>query len=234
MVNQAKLDVSFLSRALFVKQEKIHPRIHARYLDKYLGYKIPKIELKLLQKYSSYERSVDESNRKQHYQGTQTWIGLNPQILQTPYNDIYEALLLLKEHNISHVVDIGAGYGRVGLVLNSLYPEARFTGFEIIRQRQVEGNRIYEKYGLDQCHLKLQNVLEKDFELPLADIYFIYDFSEKEDVDLILECLAKIKFNKKFFLFIRGDRTDSLIKSKFGHIWKNQILLKNSDLRIIY
>ena len=128
---------------LFENDGKIHSRMHAKKLDKILGYKVTKIEVKLHQKYRSYDRFNDESNKKQHYKGAQTWIGLHPQVLQTPYCDIYQALLTAKDMNIEHVVDIGAGYGRVGVVLNALAKEAKFTGYEVVKERQAEGNRIF-------------------------------------------------------------------------------------------
>lgn len=116
------------SSSLFKRQDKLHPQVHAKHLDKTLGFRIPKIEVKLLQKYRAYDQVIDTSNKKRHYEGSQTWIGLHPQALQTPYNDIYEALSLLKGQNIEKVVDIGAGYGRVGIVMNSLFPTAAFLG----------------------------------------------------------------------------------------------------------
>ncbi len=77
---------------LFERNLNIDSRIHAKRLDRILGYSIPKIEVKLLQKYRAYYKGNDKTSRKTHYEGTQTWIGLHPQVLQTPYNELYEAL----------------------------------------------------------------------------------------------------------------------------------------------
>lgn len=221
-----------LSHDLLCNKEKIHARLHAKSLDKSLGYKIPKIEVKLLQKYRAYDRFNDDSNRKQHYQGTQTWIGLHPQALQTPYCDIYEALTFLKDVEVKHIVDIGAGYGRVGIVQSVVFPESRFTGYEILKQRQAEGNRVFTKFGLDNCNIELVNVLEQDFILPQAEVYFIYDFSEIEDVYEILETLSRRVDEYEFYLIIRGDRVDRLLKNKFKNIWRSFIFLESSDLKI--
>lgn len=209
-----------------------HPRLHAKRLDKILGYKIPKIEVKLLQKYRAYDRYNDDSNKKQHYKGTQTWIGLHPQALQTPYCDIYEALSLLKDSKIEHIVDIGAGYGRVGIVTNVLYPTAKFTGFEVVKQRQVEGNRVFKKLGVKNSKIELKNVLDSSFDLPEADIYFIYDFSEQDDVFQILKALTSQIQQNNFYLIIRGDRVDHLMKHKFKHIWRRHVSLNSSGLKI--
>ena len=208
-----------INRQTFVNQENMHPRMHAKFLDKELGYRIPKIEEKLLKKFSAYDKAVDISNKKQHYQGTETWIGLHPQILQTPYCDIYKALELLSDKDIRHVVDIGAGYGRVGLVLSVLMPEAQFTGYEIVKQRRSEASRIFTKLKLKNSAIELQNVLEDSFEIPEADVFFIYDFSEREDVNIILRKMLERMRNREFYLITKGDRVDYLMKYIFNNEW---------------
>ena len=223
---------ALINHSVLENPSGLHPRLHAKSLDKALGYKIPKIEVKLLQKYRAYDRHNDDSNKKQHYKGTQTWIGLHPQALQTPYCDIYEALSLIKNLKIKHVVDIGAGYGRVGVVLSVLYPNAKFTGYEIVKQRQMEGNRVFKKLGVNNSEIELKNVLDLDFDLPEAEIYFIYDFSEQEDIFQVLQTLSLKTQNKIFYLITRGDRVDYLMKHKFKHVWRLHMSLNSSDLKI--
>ena len=41
-----------------------------------------------------------------------------------------------------HVVDLGAGYGRMDFVLKSLDPRIEFTGYELVKERVQEGNKI--------------------------------------------------------------------------------------------
>lgn len=216
----------------FRRVDEVHPRNHAKWLDRELGYKIPKIEEKLLQKYRAYYKSNDDSNKKQHYEGTQTWIGLHPQALQTPYNDIFDALDLLQEFDIEKVVDIGAGYGRVGLVMNSLFPMARFIGYEILKQRSIEANRVFEKFNLVNCEILLENVLEDDFELPKAQVYFIYDFSEMMDICKILDVLVSRINDYNFFLITKGDRVDYLLNKKYKQFWMANGFLNSGELKI--
>ena len=221
-----------LTHETLVKKGHENPRLHAKAVDKFVGFKIPKIEVKLLQKYRAYDRVSDDSNKKQHFKGTQVWIGLHPQALQTPYCDIYDAFAFLKDIPIEHVVDIGAGYGRVGLVLSVLYPKAKFTGYEVVKQRQLEGNRVFSKLGLLNSYIEHRDVLDPGFRLPQADVYFIYDFSEKEDVLLILKKLVQKIPGKKFYLIVRGERVDYLMKYKFKQIWKCCFKMRESDLKI--
>lgn len=216
----------------FKKIDSTHPRLHAKELDRLLGYKISKIEHKLTQKYRSYDQQNDCSNKKQHFQGTQTWIGLHPQALQTPYNDIFEALSLIKNLQVDRVVDIGAAYGRIGLVMNALFPLAQFTGYEILRQRQAEGNRIFKRLNLLNCEIVNTNVLDDDFVLPKAQVYFIYDFSEMEDISKILDELLTRMNEYSFFLITKGDRVDYLLNRKYKQFTQANGVLDTGQLKI--
>lgn len=226
------MKVDVLNSQTYSRTKNLHARLHAKYLDKEIGFKVSKTEAKLLRKYRAYDKQNDDSNKKQHYPGTQTWIGLNPNALQTTYNDIYDAFMILKEFNIEKVIDIGAGYGRVGLVMNSLIPKAQFIGYEIVKSRQLEGERIFEKYGLDNCQIINLNVLDEDFKLPQADIFFIYDFSELEDLGQILRKLAKRISHKNFFLITHGERIDYLMSNKYQEFWVKNGLLNLGELKI--
>lgn len=221
-----------LSKEVFSNNREVHPRLHAKDVDRLLGYKITKIEEKLVQKYRAYDISNDESSRKKHFSGAQTWIGLHPQILQTPYCDIFKALSMFKGQQIKRVVDIGAGYGRVGLVTKTLFPNAEFLGFEIVEKRQVEGERIIRKFNLENCSINCINVLDKDFILPEADIYFIYDFSTEEDISHILKILSLRIKEYPFSLVVTGDRINNLLKKTYSHVWKNQFQVHNSHLKV--
>ncbi len=212
-------------------QQGTHPRIHARNLDKKIGYKINKIEAKLLQRYRSYDE-FSATGGTQHYEGTQTWIGLPPHVLQTPYNHIYDALMAISCYPIKRIVDIGCGYGRVGLVMNSLFPEAEFIGYEILKLRAREANRVYEKLDLANCEVLLENVLEDSFDLPVAQVYFIYDFSEMQDICVILDELVSRVNDYQFFLITVGDRVDYLIERKYKSFWKTNGFIKQGALKI--
>lgn len=222
---------SLLTRGVFTPVAGVHPRVHSKKLDKKLGFKISKIETKLSQVYRPYNLSEDPTNKKKHYKGGQAWIGLHPQALQTTYNDIYAAFTYLAGANITRVVDIGAGYGRVGLVLGSIFPDAQFLGIELVVQRVNEGNRIFEKFNLSNCEIINQNVVEDVKKLPDADVYFIYDFSVKTDIDIVLETVFEKRSNI-FYLVSHGDRVEHLMNSKYKYSWYQSEKVHNTNLRI--
>jgi hypothetical protein len=72
------------------------------------------------------------------------WAGLDPQALQTPYPEIRMMLSRLDLQPGQTIVDLGAAYGRMGLVVVGFHPEVRFIGYEVSVDRAREGNRVYE------------------------------------------------------------------------------------------
>lgn len=196
----------------------IHPRRQSKKIDRILGYKIGKIEQGLLRKYKAYFKNESEG-RKQHYEGTQTWIGLHPQVLQTPYSEILEFFTLLKPHAPKKVVDLGAAYGRVGVVMSSIFPETEFIGYEVVDQRIREARRVLDGLELANCAIENQNILEEGFDLPTADVYFIYDFSDVQDLYKILNQLSLRVFEERFFLVAKGEGIRSIIQLKFPQFW---------------
>lgn len=194
-------------------------RSFSRDLDKRLGFKISQIESKLLKKYRAFDKATDESSRKPHFIGSETWIGLNPQVLQTPYSEITHFFSYLKNKKINRVVDFGAAYGRIGLVLAALHPEAEFLGFEILKMRYDEAIRIFNALGLDKLSMSNENILDESFVVPQADIYFIYDFSDPHDLRIILKKLSEKLFKDDFYLVAKGEGVRSLIQLKYPEFW---------------
>jgi hypothetical protein len=199
----------------------------SREIDLSLGFKVSKIESKLLQKFRSYEKKDDPTNRKKKYQGAQTWIGLPPDALQTPYRDILVILDYLKDFKIKTVVDIGCAYGRFGLALQKDHIDTKFFGYEIVKKRHQEASRIIEKHNLANLEVTLCNVLNKEVKIPIAELYMIYDFSNIDDIYKIMNIISAIDSNKPRFLVIRGDRTEFLVDKFFKNIWS--LLFKKTD-----
>lgn len=194
-------------------------RSFSRDLDKRLGFRISQIESKLLKKYRAFDKTSDSSNKKKHFEGSETWIGLHPQVLQTPYSEIIHFFSYLRNKDIKKVVDFGAAYGRIGLVLAALYPDAEFTGYEIVEKRSSEATRVFGSLGLSRLSMRNQNILDECFELPSADIYFIYDFSDPHDLRVILKKLSEKLYKEDFYLVAKGEGVRSLIQLKYPEFW---------------
>lgn len=197
---------------LFLPKEGVDEKLHAEYIDKILGFEADAVELSLQDSYQAFSKiNLDDANE------TQPWIGIGAQTLQTPYCAVYRALNLIADKEIKYVVDIGAAYGRVGVVTRALFPDATFVGYEVMEERVAEGNRVFQKNEISHCDLFAKNVLDESFELPDADIYFIYDFSEPKHLQVIFDQIinrAKAG-DREFFLIIRGPGGEKLMETRY-------------------
>lgn len=177
---------------------------HSKELDTYLGLDIDSVEKKLITKVRKINQHLN----------SRTWIGLDGQLLNTPYGELYEMVMSLAPYNIESIADLGAGYGRVGIVFSSFFPEVKFTGYEFIEERVQAGNEVFYRLGLKNCQLCRRDILE-DFELPSVQLYFIYDFSNIQVLKVVLSKLSDKMFERRFFVIVRGKAVRSMVEHHF-------------------
>ena len=187
-------------------------------VDHFFGYQISDIEADLLNEAKSLRPQGSMVNFSEAlYQGHEVWIGLDPQVLNTPYVELVQLCRMLRPSQNEMVVDLGAGYGRLGLVLHSFFPETKFVGFELVESRVEEGRRILEKWKCKNAQLLCQDLMDEDFKLPVAQYYFIYDFGKVSHIRRILEKLEKYADHSHFKVIARGKGVRSIIEHE--HKW---------------
>lgn len=213
-----KLLINFPDFFQAPKPNEVISRQHSQYLDRILGFRIKYIEEMLLAEAQGFEPegSVNSWGPGLH-DGAQTWVGLDLETLQTPYSEILRIFHLLKLKPYQQVIDLGAAYGRMGMVLGGLYPKNTFTGFEFVKARVDEGMRVYLELGLKRSELKTQDLFAKDFSLPEADIYFIYDYGQVEHINHTLQQVSLISRKRPVKLVVRGKFTNEIIAQ--NHPW---------------
>lgn len=158
-------------------------------IDHALGFNIKHIEEILQSKAKGLapDKQFDQWGPTLHG-GAQTWVGLDFQILQTTYHDLKSIFEIIKPKNGECIIDLGAGYGRLGIFLQHFYPRTKFVGIELVQERVDEGNRILEKLKSTNKKLIAFDLSELT-ELPAGDIFFIYDFGSVTHIKKILEIL---------------------------------------------
>jgi hypothetical protein len=167
-------------------------KIQSKLIDQFLGFNCESVELSLI------------SQKSNQFSSKKMWIGLDTQSFQTPYSEIYEMIKLLNPKDDEHWVDLGAAYGRMGIVLALVSPNVTFSGYECVSERVVEGNRIISKWSLKNIELKLIDIATQEFNLETADLYFIYDFGSRDDIYYILEKLRVLAGKKSIRVIARG------------------------------
>lgn len=141
------------------------------------------------------------------HQGEETYSFAGPELLLTPYSEIFNLFRAVGLKPGDTVVDLGAGFGRVGLALATKYPDVTVTGYEIVKDRIAEGARIAKAWGLEhQVHLHEQNLADPKFKPQAADVYYAFNPVSGATFDKILEDLRQVglKSGKRFKFIVFG------------------------------
>lgn len=199
-------------------------------IDLHLGFHIKKIEETLRTKALQIdpETYFDEWGPLLH-DGAQTWVGLDFQILQCTYHDLKILFNTIKPKPGNRIIDLGAGYGRMGIFLHWYYPLTSFLGIELVKERVDEANRIYAELKMQNKTMEVGDLSKID-ELPAGDFYFIYDFGSVEHIQKILNLL---KNEKGKILIVKGRICYNLMQrdSHWGEGFK---IKKLEDVHLFY
>lgn len=205
-----------------IKLNKIDFNLDSALIDQELGFKISEIEFDLLKQAQAIAQSQDiYSLGKVLHQGNQTWVGLDPQTLQTPYGELQQICEFLKIKDDSQVIDLGAGYGRLGIVLFQYNPTVQFIGYEYVKERVDEGNRLFQLGGNTKARLYQQDLLQDGFTIPTGQYYFIYDYGFPPQIRQTLKQLELLAVNNDLVIIARGKGIRSQIHSE--HPWLCQV-----------
>jgi hypothetical protein len=186
-------------------------------IDTFLGFRTYELETNITEKAKQiYPKGNRKSWGKSLFQA-EAWIGLSPKQLQTTYFEIIELLEKLDIEDEMSVCDLGAGYGRIGIVMGELYKKCSFVGFEVVDFRVEEGNRIFKSRDYNNAKLRCENLANTDFVLPDADIFFIYDYGDVVQIKKTLNDLSDLADRKPFTLVARGRGINSLVRN--FHPW---------------
>lgn len=208
----------------FVSPKDTDPanRQHAQLVDRILTLDMKGIETRLV----TDARAVLPQGSFEYWgpalhEGAQTWVGLDPQTLNSPYAVLKRMcdILRLREHQL--VVDLGAAMGRLGMVMHQCAPRAHFLGLEYVPERVEEANRVYAKWGMRHARCEVQDLFARGFELPEADVYFIYDYGRHDHINATLRLIEAMSQKRPLKLVARGQATNRLIE--LHHTWPELI-----------
>lgn len=183
-------------------------------IDYALGFFVPKIEKELLDQVGHFK-----SLKKNKIYKSETWIGLEPNMLQTPYPEIIEFVeILSNKFNCKTFIDFGAAYSRLGVVLNLMVEEFYYTGYELVKERVENSVEVFKKNNFKNYEILEKDIME-NLDIPKADVYFIYDFSSIDEQMKMLNQFSKKMYKDKFFLVARGHGIRSLIQNKYKEFY---------------
>gem|GEM_PF-5262552 len=97
--------------------------------------------------------------------------GLGPAALYTSFADYYQLFSSLPD-SVNHVVDLGAGVGRLAPIWKTLRPDGKVTLIEYVNSRYQAAQDMIQRLCLSEVTLVQEDLLQ--FKIPQADAYFIY------------------------------------------------------------
>jgi hypothetical protein len=150
------------------------------------------------------------------------WIGLARKSLLTPYSEIRNLLQQLCLKPGETVVDLGAGYGRMGFVINRHYPDINFIGYEYVGERVREGERCLKKLANPDIKLIHADLSASDFAPASAQYYFIYDYGSTKAIEKTLHDLRRIAKKNPITVVGRGRSSRDTIER--NHPWLSGVI----------
>lgn len=182
---------------------------HAAAADAWLGLRVEKVEASILGPEGGPE------------DGQERWLDRHPSIFLTPYVEFRAWLELLAPAPGAKIVDLGAGYGRLGFVMARHFPQTQFLGFEIVAERVKEGASALARFPAPNARLEVADLSSPTWSPPLAEIYFIYDYGSDASVSKTLEDLRKVGASQGITVVGRGRRVRDKIERE--HPWLGSV-----------
>ncbi|NJL25276.1 MAG: methyltransferase [Calothrix sp. SM1_5_4] len=116
--------------------------------------------------------------------------------VQSSYTTLLRTLTSLNPQG--RFIDLGSGYGRVGLVVGLLYPEVRFTGYEYVSHRVEASCASAERAGVaGHVEFLTQDLSDPNFRIPEAESYYLYDPFTQETYRTVFSRLKEIGREQK-------------------------------------
>lgn len=132
--------------------------------------------------------------------------------VQSTYNTIIIALNYLRIPLNARFVDLGSGYGRVGLVVSLLRPDIDFKGYEFVSNRVDLANAATHKLGIQKkTQFFHQDLSLADFKIPEAEVYYMFDPFTAETYTHVIAQLNVIAATKKIMIITKGNAREQFM-----------------------
>jgi hypothetical protein len=182
---------------------------HAEEADRWLGVRTHEVEEELRARTTAPD-------------GQELWLTLPVKSLLTPYTELRALLARVAPAAGGTVVDLGAGYGRMGFVIGFHHPGVRFVGYEYVRERVDEANRALARHGWPLVSMERADLAAADFIPCAADVYFLYDYGSRDAIEKTLGDLRVIALRRGVTVVGRGRACRDAIERR--HPWLAEVV----------
>ena len=176
--------------------------------------------------------SLDKGASIKNYGGERLYVGSGIGV-QSGYSTILLALNHLNIGSGGRIVDLGSGYGRVGLVSALLRPDLDFIGYEYVPHRVQVANEACNTLGLTS-HLgfKVQDLSHESFMIPEADVFYLYDPFTEETYAKMLKQMVNLSLKNKITIVTKGNAKGWLSKISLDYHWPPPMEIDGGNLCI--
>ncbi len=155
--------------------------------------------------------------------------------VQSGYSTVLTALNHLGLKDSARFVDLGSGYGRVGLVVGLLRPDIDFIGYEYVPHRVHISTKTAERFQIQE-HVKfqIQDLSLADFAIPEAEVYYLYDPFSEETYAHVLNQLIEISRRKPLIIVTKGNARKWLLEVAARENWSQPIQYDSGNLCVFH
>jgi len=184
-------------------------------------YQLEKDHAALVDEYLGIRTAEAEGRAEIPRDGAERWRHVPVSTFLTPYSELRRMLALLGLKPGALIVDLGAGYGRLGFVVQA-HSEAKFLGLELVPERVAEGSNALARFGADRAELRCADLSSTDFKPPPADWYFIYDYGTRAAIEKTLRDLQELALTQPVRVAARGRAVRDAIEK--SHPWLGEVV----------
>ncbi len=126
--------------------------------------------------------------------------------VQTSYTTILKALGNLALSQGARLIDLGSGYGRVGLMTGLWREDLNFTGYEYVGHRVEVSCASAARAGIgDRVNFVEQDLADPNFAIPSAEAYYMFDPFNEATYQHVLRQLAAIGRERSVTVVTKAD-----------------------------
>jgi hypothetical protein len=231
---RSSLDKINFSRQVLVEIQKIYLIEHFLTLDK--KQKNLPMELSLYRTFDSIDEmfnltyTEDLGMKTNMRTGERLYEGAGVGV-QSGYSNLLTALYFLSPEPGARIIDLGSGYGRLGFVVGLMRPDMDFIGYEFVKHRVDISNKTVSEMQLgEHVHFYEQDLSNKHFKIPEAEIYYLYDPFCEETYKYVLSQLVEISRKQKICIVTKGNARPWLMEVAEQNHWPDCQQLDSGNL----
>lgn len=155
--------------------------------------------------------------------------------VQTSYVTIFNVLDHLNLPKGAHLVDLGSGFGRVGLVTGLWREDLRSTGYEYVEHRVKASRASADRAGISsRVQFFTQDLSDEQFEIPSADAYYLYDPFSAGTYEHVFAQIEKISQRRPVVIIAKGGARAAFLKCVDGSRWSEPVSRDENTLMVFH